>query len=111
MTNMRCNMHIFEKIKRWFRVIRLILTTKYNNAYLVSFNADIVGQDMLPYYRKALTRHGFHFHNSAIGYDGAHFEAWLKNGYIIGNRMFDEESASLYADDDIYETVMSTTNK
>lgn len=98
-------MHIFEKIKRRFRVIRLILTTKYKDAYLVSFNADIIGEDMLPYYRKALTKHGFHFHNSAIGYDGARFEAWLKEGYAIGHRMSDEES--LYADDDVYETVVS----
>lgn len=102
-------MHIFEKIKRRFRVIRLILTTKYKDAYLVSFNADIIGEDMLPYYRKALTKHGFHFHNSAIGYDGARFEAWLKNGYVIGHRM--DESPSLYADDDIYETIVSPIHK
>lgn len=104
-------MYIFEKIKRRFRVIRLILTTKYKDTYLVSFNTDIIGEDMLSYYRKALTRHGFHFHNSAIGYDGAHFEAWLKNGYNINHKMSDEENSSLYADDDIYETVVSPTNK
>lgn len=102
---------IFETIKRWFRVVRLILTTKWDNAYLVSFNVDIIGEGMLRYYRKALTRHGFHLHNLSIGYDGAHFEAWLKDGYAIGKRMSDEESYSLYADDDIYETVVSPINK
>lgn len=104
-------MHIFETIKRWFRVVRLIFTTKYNDAYLVSFNVDIIGEDMIPYYRKALTKHGFHLHNSAIAYDGTRCEAWLKNGYIIPHRMSDEESSSLYADDDIYETVVSPINK
>lgn len=104
-------MHIFEKIKRRFRVIRLILTTKYNDAYLVSFNVDIIGEDMIPYYRKALTKHGFHLHNSTIACDGSHHEAWLKDGYTIGHRMSDEESSSLYADDDIYETVVSQTHK
>ena len=104
-------MHIFETIKRWFRVVRLILTTKYKDAYVVSFNTDIIGEDMLPYYRKALTRNGFHFHHSDTGYDGAHFEAWLKDGYTINHRMSDEESSSLYADDDIYETVVSPINK
>lgn len=100
-------MHVFGKIRRWFRVVRLILTTNYNNAYLVSFNVTVVGEDMLPYYRKALTRHGFHFHNSVTGCDGAVFEAWLKNGYVVGHKMSDEESSSLYADNDIYETVVS----
>lgn len=102
-------MHIFDKIKRWFRVVRLILTTKYNDAYLVSFNVDIIGEDMIPYYRKALTKHGFHLHNSTIACDGSHHEAWLKEGYTIGHRMSDEES--LYADDDIYETVVSPIHK
>lgn len=98
-------MHIFDKIKRWFRVVHLILTTKYKDAYLVSFKADIIGEDMLPYYRKALTKHGFHLHNYGTGYDGSFFEAWLKNGYTIGHRMSDEESSSLYANDNIYETM------
>lgn len=66
-------MHIFEKIKRWFRVVHLILTTKYKDAYLVSFNADVIGEPMLSYYKKALTRHGFHLHNLGIGYDGGPF--------------------------------------
>lgn len=104
-------MHIFEKIKQWFLVIRLILTTKYKAAYLVSFNVDVIGEYMLSYYRKALTRHGFHLHNLEIGYDGAHFEAWVKDGYTVGHRMSDEESSSLYADNDIYETVVSPINK
>lgn len=102
-------MHIFKTIKRWFCVVRLILSTKWNDAYLVSFNADFIGETMLRYYRKALTRHGFHFHNSAIACDGSHHEAWLKDGYTIGHRMSDEET--LYADNDIYETVVSPINK
>lgn len=100
-------MHIFESIKRWFRVVRLILTTKYNDAYLVSFNVDIIGEGMIRHYRKALTKHGFHLHNLSIGYDGTHFEAWVKDGYTVGHRMSDEESSSLYADDDVYETIVS----
>ena len=104
-------MHIFDKIKRWFRVVRLILSTKYKDTYLVSFNVDIIGEGMLHYYRKALSKHGFHLHNLSTGYDGAHFEAWAKDGYTIGHKMSDEESSSLYADDDIYETVVSTTHK
>lgn len=102
-------MRIFEKIKRRFRVIRLILSTKYNDAYLVSFNVDFIGETMLRYYRKALTKHGFHLHNSTIACDGSHHEAWLKDGYTIGHRMSDEET--LYADNDIYETVVSPINK
>lgn len=102
-------MVIFKTIKRWFCVVRLILSTKYNDAYLVSFNADFIGETMLRYYRKALARHGFHFHNSAIACDGSHHEAWLKDGYTIGHRMSDEET--LYADNDIYETVVSPINK
>lgn len=102
-------MYIFKAIKRWFCVVRLILSTKYNDAYLVSFNADFIGETMLRYYRKALTKHGFHFHNSAIACDGSHHEAWLKDGYTIGHRMSDEET--LYADNDVYETVVSPINK
>lgn len=105
-------MHIFEKIKRWFRVVRLILTLILNkDAYLVSFDTTIIGEDMLPYYRKSLTRNGYHFHNSKTGYNGVVYEAWVKDGYTIGHRTSDEESSSLYADDDIYETIASPTNK
>lgn len=96
---------IIEKIKQRFCVVRLILTTKWDKAYLVSFNCDIIGEDMLPRYRKALSKHGFHLHNSAIACDGSHHEAWVKDGYTVGHRMSNEES--LYADDDIYETVVS----
>lgn len=104
-------MSIFGKIRRWILVIHLILTTKYKDAYLVSFNSEFIGEDMLPYYRKALTKHGFHLHNSTIACDGSHHEAWLKDGYTIGHKMSDEESSSLYADNDIYETVVSPINK
>ena len=73
-------MNIFKKIKRWLLVICLILRLN-KHAYLVSFNTAVVGQDMLPYYRKALSRRGYHFHDFKVGYDGVVYEAWLKNGY------------------------------
>lgn len=42
---------------------------------------------------------------------GGHFETLLKNDYAIGHKMSDEESSSLHADDDIYETVVSPISK
>lgn len=71
-------MHIFGKIRRLFRVIRLILTTNYNDAYIVSFNATFIGEDMLPYYRRALTRNEYHLYSSITDRDGTTFETWLK---------------------------------